>query len=140
MKRDPSLEHFSRDHHVALVVAQRLKRAAEASAEDARSAFLRYWQADGRRHFREEEEILLPTFAGFADPDVPVVAQVLIDHVRVRRLAQEVASGSPQLETLSELGGLLEQHVHREERELFPLIERTVPDRELGRLAVLLGD
>jgi hypothetical protein len=28
-----------------------------------------YWRRDGREHLREEEEILLPTLAGSADPD-----------------------------------------------------------------------
>lgn len=140
MKRDSSLAHFSRDHHVALVMAQRLKRASETTAEDARNAFLGYWKNDGRKHFREEEEILLPTFAGFGDPDVPVVARILTDHVRIRRLAMEIASGTPDPDLLRTLGELLEQHTRREERELFPLIEQAVPERELARLAALLGD
>lgn len=60
MKRHPALESLSRDHHHALVVAQRLKRPTDSTAADARAAFLQYWQADGREHFREEEEVLLP--------------------------------------------------------------------------------
>jgi len=94
----------------------------------------------GRRHFREEEELLLPTFAGFGDLEAPVVAQVLVDHVRIRRLVVEIASGTPELSTLRVLGTLLEQHVRREERELFPLIEGVVPERELARLAALLDN
>ena len=50
----------------------------------------------------------------------------------------EVASGGPELSALRALGTLLEQHVRREERELFPLIEGVVPERELARLAALL--
>jgi len=84
LKRHPSLEAFSRDHHVAFVVARWLKRALETTAEEARIAFLSYWRSQGREHSREEEEILLPTFAAFADPDAPVVAEFLIDHVRIR--------------------------------------------------------
>jgi hypothetical protein len=139
VKRHRALEQLSRDHHVALVVARRLKRAGEADAEEARNAFLGYWRGDGREHFREEEEILLPTFAGFSDPDVPAVAGALIDHVRIRRLAQQVAVESPSLALLHALGTRLEQHVRREERELFPLIERVIPEDELVRLTALLG-
>jgi iron-sulfur cluster repair protein YtfE (RIC family) len=139
VERHSSLEAFSRDHHIALVIAQRLKRALEATADEARSAFLSYWRSQGREHFREEEEILLPTFAGFGDPDAPVVAEVLIDHVRIRRFAMELASGSPDVEVLHALGTRLEQHVRREERELFPLIEQAVPETELARLASLLS-
>jgi iron-sulfur cluster repair protein YtfE (RIC family) len=139
LKRHPSLEAFSREHHVALVIAQRLKRAHEATAAEARSVFLNYWRSQGREHFREEEEILLPTFAGFADPAAPVVAEVLIDHVRIRRLAMELTSGSPDVELLHALGTRLEQHVRQEERELLPLIEQSVPENELLRLASLLS-
>lgn len=103
MKRHPALVQLSRDHHHALVVAQRLKRAVHSEADAARAAFIEFWEADGRVHFREEEEILLPRLARFADLDEPIVARVLIDHVRIRCLAGELAS-KPSLETLHTLG------------------------------------
>lgn len=139
MKRHPSLQQLSRDHHHALVVAQALKRAKPETAAAAREGFLDYWTADGREHFREEEEILLPTFAGFANPDQPVVARVLIEHVLIRHLADDVAADSPPLECLHRLGTELEHHIRREERELFPLIEQALPEAELARLAALLA-
>lgn len=140
MKRHPALAALSRDHHHALVVAQRLRRAGEGSATDAREAFLDYWRADGARHFREEEDILLPTFAGFGDPDAPVVARVLVDHVRIRRLADELAAAeSPPLAMLHDLGQRLADHVRLEERDLFDLIERALPEDELVRLAAALA-
>ncbi|MGH2928070.1 MAG: hemerythrin domain-containing protein, partial [Solirubrobacteraceae bacterium] len=63
MKRHPAIAALSRDHHHALVVAQRLRRATDDDGSDARAreTFLEYWRADGAQHFREEEEILLPT-------------------------------------------------------------------------------
>lgn len=138
MKRHDALAALSRDHHHALVVAQRLKRASETTAADARQAFLEYWRADGQRHFREEEEILLPSYAGHSDPDLPVVARVLIDHVRIRRLADEIATDAPPIAVLRVLGEQLADHVRREERELFPLIERALPETEMARLLRLL--
>jgi hemerythrin-like domain-containing protein len=138
VKRHDALAALSRDHHHALVVAQRLKRASETTAADARQAFLEYWRADGQRHFREEEEILLPSYAGHGDPDLPVVARVLIDHVRIRRLADEVATDAPPIAVLHVLGEQLADHVRREERELFPLIERALPETEMARLLRLL--
>jgi iron-sulfur cluster repair protein YtfE (RIC family) len=53
--------------------------------------------------------------------------------VRIRCLAQQT-----ELSALRELGSQLEQHIGREERELFPLIESAIPDGELRRLAELL--
>ena len=140
MERHPALEHLSHDHHHALVVAQRLKRATDATDTSARAGFVEYWEAEGRAHFREEEEILLPGCAGFVDPAEPIVARVLTDHVRIRHLADAVGGmDRPGLGVLLELGAQLEQHVRREERELFPLIEQSMPDAELGRLIALLA-
>ena len=85
MKRHPALAALSREHHQALAVAQRLKRSSEGNAEEARQSFLEYWGRDGAAHFREEEDVLLPALARFSDPDEPVVARVLIDHVRIGR-------------------------------------------------------
>jgi hemerythrin-like domain-containing protein len=135
VKRHPALQELSRDHHRALVVAQRLKRADEATAEDARERFLEYWRTDGREHFREEEEVLLPALARFTDPDQPIVVQVLVDHIRIRALAQQAGD----VTKLRELGSQLERHVRREERELFALIERSLPDSELEQLAERLA-
>lgn len=121
-------------------MAQRLKRASDETATGARVAFVAYWETEGRQHFREEEEILLPRCAGFVDPDEPVVAKVLTDHVRIRHLAGTVGGADrPGLEVLHELGAQLEQHVRREERELFPLIEQSLPEAELGLLVALLA-
>lgn len=139
MKRHDALAALSRAHHHALVVAQRLKRATDSTAAEARDRFLEYWRADGERHFREEEDVLLPACAGFSDLEEPIVARVLVDHVRIRRLAHEMASDNPSLDALHTLGGQLGTHVRREERELFPLIEQALPERELDRLVQLLS-
>lgn len=135
VKRHPALQELSRDHHHALVIAQLLKRADQSTAAEARKRFLRYWNTDGREHFREEEEVLLPTLARFVDPDQPIVARVLLDHVRIRALAEP----SDDLQQLHELGAQLEQHVRREERELFDLIEQAIPERELTELSARLA-
>jgi iron-sulfur cluster repair protein YtfE (RIC family) len=134
VKRHPALQQLSRDHHQALVVAQALKRAGKDTAEDAHKRFLDYWETEGREHFREEEEILLPALARFTDLDQPIVARVLVDHIRIRALAEQQA----EVGRLHELGSQLEQHIRREERELFALIEREIPDQELFELAARL--
>src|SRR4051794_11976580 len=76
MKRHPALQQLSRDHQDALAVALELTRATEATARDARARFLDYWRAEGREHFRQEEQVLLPAFARVGDPDDPIIARV----------------------------------------------------------------
>jgi hypothetical protein len=126
VKRDPALVSLSHDHHQALVVAQKLRRAAP----DARAAFLAYWREHGSDHFRQEEEVLLPASARHGDSHHPLVATVLCDHVAIRAAASAEAP-----EELRRLGERLAAHVRLEERELFPLIEATIPAAELAELA-----
>lgn len=136
MKRSPALASLSRDHHQALFVAQQLKRATEENASQTRSRFLGYWTDHGRRHFRLEEEILLPGYAAYGDAHHPLVLQALGDHVELRRRAELL--GAEQQATpraLQETGELLAAHVRLEERQLFPLIERVMPEQALASLA-----
>ena len=60
MKRSAALTSLSRDHHQALVVAQRLRRADAESASDAREQFLTYWGEHGRRHFGSRRRSCCP--------------------------------------------------------------------------------
>lgn len=135
MKRSPVLEPLSRDHHQALVVAQRLRRASPETAAEVRERFLDFWRSEQVRHFRVEEEVLLPAYAGHGDPGHPLVVRVLVDHVEIRHRADRLARNpSPPIEALQRLGSKLAEHVRLEERELFPLIEAALPDEELEPL------
>ena len=139
MKRDPALVSLSHDHHQALFVAQKLGRATAETTVEARAAFLAYWEKHGRAHFRLEEEVLFPAYAGYGDPHHPLVARALCDHVGIRHRAAALAGDrAPRVAFLNELGVCLADHVRLEERELFPLIERTIPAARLADLAVEL--
>jgi hemerythrin-like domain-containing protein len=135
MKRSDALAALSRDHHRGLFVALQLKRAEPATAGEARQAFLSFFEGEGARHFRAEEELLLPAYARHAEPDEPAVVQVLVEHVDLRRRAQDLAADPEPAHTdLRELGLRLERHIRHEERVLFPLVEEALPPGELARL------
>lgn len=136
MRRSPALAILSRDHHQALFVAQRLRRATAESAAAERRRFLDFWDGGGRRHFQLEEELLLPAYAAHGDPYHPLVLRVLGDHVAIRRRADDVARhpDAPPA-ALHELGAALSAHVRLEERELFGVIEDAMPADELLALA-----
>jgi hypothetical protein len=139
MKRHRALQPLSRDHHVALVAAQRLRRANEGDATSAREAFLEFWHEHGADHFRVEEEVLLPAAAGWIDPEAECVVRMLVDHVRIRAAAQRLEhEAGPTLDELHHLGSALERHVRLEEREVFPLIEAAMPELEAERLVELV--
>jgi hemerythrin-like domain-containing protein len=139
VKRHPALAPLSRDHHHALVIARRLRQADEEGAQDAARAFLDHWEQEERVHFRLEEEVLLPAYAEHGDPDHPAVLRTLLDHLLIRRDADRLAD-HPLPAQLHELGTRLADHVKLEEQELFPLVERTLPEPALARLGERLRD
>jgi iron-sulfur cluster repair protein YtfE (RIC family) len=137
MKRSEALALLSRDHHQGLFVALHLRRADTDTAAQAREAFLSFFEREGARHFRAEEEVLLPAYARHGEPDEPAVVRVLVEHVDLRRRAQDLAGGAEwDVAELRELGERLEGHIRHEERVLFPMIEEALPSEELERLAV----
>ncbi|HEX6585252.1 MAG TPA: hemerythrin domain-containing protein [Solirubrobacterales bacterium] len=136
MKRDQALKRLSRDHHRALEVALKLRRATDADAEPVAREFLAFWREHGALHFRVEEDVLLPAFARHGDPRAAEVVRVLTDHVEIRRRAADLeASTETRAGDLNALGEMLNDHVRHEERVLFPLIEESLPPRELEELA-----
>jgi len=141
MKRSQALQPLSRDHHVALTVAMKLKRATEADAEEAAREFMSFFRDDGSHHFRVEEEVLLPAAARYMDADDERIVRVLTDHVEIRRRAADLeAATSWDAGALNELGELLDGHVRHEERVLFPHIESVVPAEPLAKLAVAVQE
>ncbi len=139
MKRHPALAELSRDHHQALVVARDLRRASAVQTAGPARAFLAFWAAGCRDHFRLEEEILLPAYAVHGAPEHPAVVQMLIDHVIIRRDAALVAGGASAPE-LRRLGEVLASHVRLEERQVFPLVEATLSTSDLDRLGRRLAE
>jgi len=146
LKRHVALQPLSRHHHHALVLALRLKRIGISASSDTVAGLcedvVRFWETGGQAHFREEEEVLWPTYAQYARLDRPEIAESLLDHVRIRgrilqiaRLAAANAAEADLLPPLHELGDWLDVHVRTEERVLFPLIETVIPKEVLDGLA-----
>jgi iron-sulfur cluster repair protein YtfE (RIC family) len=140
MKRTDALKGLSHQHHQGLFAALKLKRAQRATALEARTAFLDFFEREGASHFRAEEDLLLPAFVRHTQPDDPLIVRVLTYHVDLRRRALDLeADADPALAALHELGERLESHIRFEERILFPKLEETLPVEQLERLGVALA-
>ena len=147
MKRATGLMGLSEEHHHGLVHARRLRRAAsgeEAGPTEVARAFLEFWQKETSVHFRREEEVLLPVLARYGeDVSQEPVVKMLAQHARIRglvmQLSDEVADGDVRLETLGSIGERLEDHIRLEEREVFPMIEETLPKAALKEIASRLA-
>lgn len=133
MKRSEALKPLSREHHHALFLAKVVRD--QKGEGDSRQRFLDFWGEEESIHFRIEEEVLLPG-SNLSGPDEdPEVARMLSDHLAIRRGAARVIADEASPAELVELIDRLHDHVRFEERELFPRIERELPEDRLEELA-----
>ena len=131
MKRTAELRGLSEDHHHGLVQARRLRRAGSGEGVDSTEmsgAFLDFWQKDTSAHFRKEEEVLLPVLARHG---VEMLAQHAELGGLVMELSDEVEGRNVRKETLQAIGERLEEHIRLEEREVFPMLEESLPKEAL---------
>lgn len=117
MKRHPKLQSLSDDHHRALVLARKVKRAKDSLPKVWREVREKF-AAELEPHFQSEEAWLFPMLDGGGEPTRADRARA--DHARLRELAR-VTSPAPAV--AAEFASLLESHVRFEERELFPRLE-----------------
>ncbi|MBD3226297.1 MAG: hypothetical protein GF313_16330 [Caldithrix sp.] len=132
MKRSVHLQPLSREHHILLVNANRLKRGIVRQTEPAvLDQFWRFiWQYDIQPHFEREEQILLTGVSALAD-SAPV--QVLHnDHESLRQEAKNLLAHQPATwQMLKDFVLKLIAHIRHEERVLFPFIEGNCSDTVL---------
>lgn len=137
-KRHPSLQPLSRHHHHALVVAQMLILQQEPQ-EEIKDKLKDFWVNGGREHFREEEEYLLPEYAKYQSLDRPEIYGLLVEHVKIRSLISGICADG-NLGKMKELGEMLKEHIRKEERVVFPMIQEGVPEESLRKLEPLFSE
>lgn len=147
MKRHPSLHPLSQHHHFALIQALGMRRAAEApegkrqaAVERQAEKFVAFWHKTGHKHFREEEEILLPAYARHArlDQDADAI-RLLADHAEIRAAVLDFEERREKKQAISaeavaHLAKLLHDHVRLEENVVFPRIEEVLGEAGLTAL------
>ena len=123
MKRHQKLQDLSREHHGALQLALKAKRAAlsgdqiqiKVTSADCLVAFY----SDLDPHFVVEETTLLPLLV--LSGEDKLVAQLECDHKELRRLSVQLQQSAAM--TLLSFAELLASHVRFEEREMFVVLE-----------------
>ena len=143
MKRHPGLHPLSEHHHHALVQALLIRRADQAPSSARAAAllraarnFLRFWKKTGQKHFREEEEVLLPAYSRHVPlNEDAAVMRMLADHASIRAHIQDLEKAVAEKRAvdteLTVLGRLLHDHVRHEENQVFPRIETALGEVEL---------
>ena len=135
MRRHDRLIPLSHDHHHVLKQVRAL-RAASKGDEDERAIavreFVKFHEDESIRHFREEEEVFFPLAVDERDAAEPL-AEALDEHLRLHATAYHWGSDPdrvPSADELERIATLLEGHVRREEKVIFPIIERVLGDDE----------
>ena len=145
LKRHETLKPLSRHHMIALHLALKLSRAgtdkSRLTVEEIKQELQEFWNPNGQEHFREEEEILLTAFAQHASIDRDEIKEMLLEHVEIRALIDTILKMDEiDITVMHKLGALLEMHVRKEERVIFPMIEKALPEDVLKELAPYLHE
>lgn len=144
MKRHEALQDLSRDHYFALVQSQQVRKAiakdkGAMSVKEAAKDLVRFYDKEGRHHFDEEEQVLLPILGRHVNlDDDPMAQHLLEDHEWLRdafrRLSDQIEAGEKYEPLLEEVGARLGEHARFEEDKLFPRLQRELDTAELGQV------
>jgi hypothetical protein len=126
MDRPNVLGPLFREHEHVLALAARLRGLASGEEERAAVEFRSFWLREGEAHLQREEGVL-PFAAVRAGVPRPLVERLVRGHRQLRQHADHVLgridAGGACTGCLAQMGGLLEDHVRLQERELFPALE-----------------
>ena len=102
--------------------------------------FLGLYAAELDSHFRAEEEILFPEMRTRLPDSRPLIDELVRDHETIRRGLPQLEAGTALGKLIFDLGDLLERHIRREERELFPLFEQHAGEMGADKIGAEIND
>jgi hemerythrin-like domain-containing protein len=138
IKRSKALLPLSREHHVDLLLAWKIRKGLNNHTEHRRMAdYVRYLEEnlmDG--HFSDEEKLLFDLLPQEDEMCTPARN----DHKQIRYLIAEICERKKDDDHLfRELSDLVEAHVRYEERELFPYLETKLSFEKLEEMEKILS-
>ena len=145
MKRHSSLAILSREHHGALILAQLLKKGAAVykglptdlvgKAEYA----VRFYRTELIKHFEEEEQVVIKKIKGINGNLDKLGSEIAEEHKRLRSSFESIKNANDLATHLDELGFALDQHIRKEERKFFPLIQELCSEKLLSEIEQALS-
>ena len=142
-QRHRSLVPLARDHYEGLLLVQQIREPGRTmmvgwpAAENDRPGFVaRFYDEKLRSHFKVEEDVLFTLVTRHVEPARSVIKELLSEHQRIEQFIVEFRQGDgiQKAQTLSEFTTYLEQHIRKEDRVLFPLIEEHAPAVVLNQI------
>ena len=141
MKRHEALAPLSRDHHEALILAQLLKKDAPAyknlpTQPDEKAAYaVNFYISHLQKHFLQEETMLMKV-KNYNSEIEKLTTEIITEHQYLTTIFLSLNKTDNLSVTLDVLGTALENHIRKEERILFPLIQQHCPAEILNTLVL----
>ncbi|MBS4043384.1 MAG: hypothetical protein KGZ59_06165 [Chitinophagaceae bacterium] len=139
MKRIEALAPLSRDHHNSLILAQLLKKGAPkykelpTQLEEKRDYALQHFEEHIKSHFIQEEIVLKSV--KHIDSSINLICiEIFDEHKKLHQLFSSLKNSVDIENALDEIGILLEAHIRKEERILFPILQEKCSTDELNRI------
>ena len=143
MKRDESLAPLSRDHHGSLILAQLLKKNAPVyrglptePADKAKYAQEQF-AAHIKEHFIKEEE-MLSLVKDCHEAATRLAVEIENEHQQLEALFSSLSNTDDLVATMDKLALTLQDHIRKEERLLFPLLQEHCSAVQLHQIHELL--
>src|SRR5690242_16440394 len=140
MKRHPALVKLSRDHYFGLLLAQQMKAGAApykgypTDLEGKIRYLFSEYEEKLKPHFADEENILFPAARKSSPKLASLVDDLVSEHRQLFKMINDVPASPDKKEALNKIGLLLEQHIRKEERQLFELMQEELGEDELTAL------
>ena|SRR5690348_8174732 len=139
-RRHDSLIPLSHQHQHALAVAVIIKRRfgrehrEDEWREEMTEKIRKLYAAELTGHFEVEETVLFTEMERYLGP-LKLIAELKRDHQALRELIGLLPPrAAPPLATLDQFSSSIDQHVRKEERELFMEFEKKMPADEARRV------
>ena len=139
MKRHEALAPLSRDHHGSLILAQLLKKGTpEYKGLPADNAgklkyAMQQFEQHIKKHFEQEENILKKA-ANCNEAISRLGDEIVYEHEQLVTLFLSLEKEADPEAAMDKLGRLLETHIRKEERSLFPLMQQYCPESILQQI------
>ncbi len=133
MKRHKTIVPLSHDHYHALLMAQAIKKnfiktdLGLSSVSDKIKYVNNAYKTELIPHFNHEEAILFPLALGRDKELDKLIAEILFEHDQMHEAISKINEGDLE-QNLDNFGFMLEKHIRKEERVVFPKIEEVLGD------------
>ncbi len=143
MQRHEAIAPLSRDHHGSLILARLLRKNAPVykglpdNAKDKIEYAQQQFETHIKKHF-QQEEMMLDKLTGMHKTINKLAEEIRQEHRQLINQFNTLHSALIVEDAMDALGSALEDHIRKEERILFPLLQEHCNDEMLNEIHILL--